>query len=243
MWRDESQAFLLVRDSKDLYELWQNVRYEGHPILWHFILFIAYYLFPSLYTLQVVHMIFGLSVICLIVFYSPFTFLEKFLLCFSYFFSFEYLVISRNYSPGIFLLFLAIILFHKLKGRRQMLLTAFILGLAANSNIYALIISCCLFIYFLSALFPILKAATYKSRLFYSSLIVFSFLLAIAFLQLVSPPDRTPKIVISTNLNSKKIDKVTGRDFKGALLHADPSKKEAYWGSYLFDGNWLAIKR
>jgi hypothetical protein len=115
MWRDESQAFLIVRDSKNLAELWQNVRYEGHPILWHFVLYISYHIFPSIYTIQVVHLIIALSVVALIAWYSPFTLLEKFLLIFSYFFSFEYLVISRNYAIGIMLLLAAVILFLRRK--------------------------------------------------------------------------------------------------------------------------------
>ena len=38
MWRDEIQAWLLARDSLSPLELLHNIRYEGHPGLWHLIL-------------------------------------------------------------------------------------------------------------------------------------------------------------------------------------------------------------
>src|ERR1700677_3760207 len=40
MWRDELQAWLLARDSHSVFELLKNMRYDGHPPLWHFFLFL-----------------------------------------------------------------------------------------------------------------------------------------------------------------------------------------------------------
>lgn len=236
MWRDESQAFLLARDSKSLADLWQNVRYEGHPILWHFILYITYHLFPSIYTIQVVHMSIGLSVAALIVFYSPFTFFEKFLLCFSYFFSFEYLVISRNYSPGIFLLFLAVTTFYKAHSKNRILFSALLLGLSANSNIYMLIISCWLFIYFLSNSFPLLQRASYKRALFYSSILIFSLFLITALLQLIPPPDRTPKLTLAIGVGFNKTLRVSREISEAIFYFPNPFTNENYWGSSVYSG-------
>jgi hypothetical protein len=40
MWRDELQAWLIGRDSISIFELlFRNMRYEGHPALWHLGLF------------------------------------------------------------------------------------------------------------------------------------------------------------------------------------------------------------
>lgn len=239
MWRDESQAFLLARDSKDLSELWQNVRYEGHPILWHSILFIAYHLVPSIYTIQVVHLLIGLSVAALIIFYSPFSFFEKFLLCFSYFLSFEYLAISRNYSIGIFLLFLSVCLFNKSKSKSSIVQTAIIVGLAANSNIYATIISCFLFVYFFASTFPLNKTSSYKSKLFYISGIVFVIFLTIALLQLVAPADRRPKLTVAANVNFKRMGKIL-KEVSNALFYLPaPLKDNKYWGTSIFESNYF----
>ena len=239
MWRDESQAFLLVRDSKNLSELWQNVRYEGHPILWHFILFVAYRLFPSIYTIQVVHILTGLSVVALIIFYSPFSLLEKFLLSFSYFFSFEYLVISRNYSIGIFFLLLSVCIFKKRKFSNSIICIAILLGLAANSNIYSFIISCCLFAYFLFDSFLSNNFSSYKFRLFWLSSAIFTFFLAIALLQLNAPADRIPKLKISANIDCRRMGKISKEVSEVFFYMPDPSKKQKYWGFSVFEGKYF----
>jgi len=38
MWRDELQAWLIARDSKNILELFINLKYEGHPALWYLLL-------------------------------------------------------------------------------------------------------------------------------------------------------------------------------------------------------------
>lgn len=239
MWRDESQAFLLVRDSENLKELWQNVRYEGHPILWHFILFVAHHIAPSIYTIQVVHILIGLSVVALIIFYSPFSLVEKFLLTFSYFFSFEYLVISRNYSIGIFFLFLSLCVFSKFKQGNALIYIAILLGLSANSNIYSFIISCCLFAYFLSHRFPLQNKSSYKSKLFYISSIIFIFFLIIALLQLIAPADRTPKLEIAANVDFKRMAKICKEIAQVLFYMPDPLRYEKYWGFSVFGANYF----
>lgn len=239
MWRDESQAFLLVRDSKNLKELWQNVRYEGHPILWHFILFVAHHISPSIYTIQIVHILIGLSVVALIIFYSPFFLSEKLLLTFSYFFSFEYLVISRNYSIGIFFLFLSLCVFDKLKHRKSLIYIAIILGLSANANIYSFIISCCLFAYFLSYWFPLQNKSSYKSKPFYVSSGIFIFFLVIALLQLIAPPDRTPKLEIAANVDFNRMVKICKEIAQVLFYLPDPMRYEKYWGFSVFGGNYF----
>ena len=37
MWRDETQAWLISKNLS-FYDIWYNERYEGHPVLWHFLL-------------------------------------------------------------------------------------------------------------------------------------------------------------------------------------------------------------
>src|SRR5689334_1095494 len=40
MWRDELQAWLIARDSASVGDLFFNLRYEGHPGLWHILLWL-----------------------------------------------------------------------------------------------------------------------------------------------------------------------------------------------------------
>lgn len=240
MWRDELQAFLLVRDSENLSQLWQNVRYEGHPILWHFLLYFTYHLFPSIYTIQIVHILIGLLVIALIIFFSPFSTSEKFLLTFSYFFSFEYLVISRNYSIGIFFLFLGICLSTRSTRNSAIIYLAVFAGLAANSNIYAFIISCCLFAYFLNKSFPFNQLYSYGSRVFYTSIAVFSSFLLIAMFQLAAPADRTPKLQVAANVDLKRMGRIAKEVSQVFFYTPDPLREQKYWGSSVFEGNYFS---
>jgi hypothetical protein len=238
MWRDESQAFLIIRDSKNLGELWQNVRYEGHPILWYFVLYLCYQLFPSIYIIQVIHLVIGLGVIAAINWYSPFTLFEKFLLTFSYFFSYEYLVISRNYSIGILFMFAAIIVFYRSKNRGSVLPVAVLLGLAANANIYSLIISFWLFLYFL------LKGKFDKQKGFFLKenfwpILVFLLLNTVAVLQIIAPEGRTPKVRIAYAVSLKKLDKVFTEISEAMFYLADLKQNEKYWGSNFFNNNFF----
>ena len=239
MWRDESQAFLIVRDSKNLIELWQNVRYEGHPVLWYGLLYISYHIFTSVYTIQVIHLIIGLGVVALIARHSPFLFFEKFLLIFSYFFSYEYLVISRNYAVGILFLFAAIVVFYKKNSASSFIVVAILLGVSANANIYALIIAFWLFIYFLSQQFKMGLKDRCRKREFYSSITLFVLLNVVAALQLISPADRTPKIRVAYVVSIEKLDKVFG-EIAGSMFYlADPGKNEKFWGSDVFKNNFF----
>ena len=38
MWRDELQAWMVAIDAHSIAQLFQNVKYEGHPALWHLFL-------------------------------------------------------------------------------------------------------------------------------------------------------------------------------------------------------------
>src|SRR6185436_19153940 len=55
MFRDELQAWLLGRDSVSLAALLRNLKYEGHPGLWHLCLMLVSRVFPSPVAMQVFH--------------------------------------------------------------------------------------------------------------------------------------------------------------------------------------------
>lgn len=138
-WRDEANPWLIARDSSTWGELWQNVRYEGHPILWYLCLVALNYTTHSIFSMQIFHLLLGIGAIFVFWFYSPFKPLEKLLFTFGYFPFYEYLVISRNYVFGLLgsFLFCAI-----LPSRKNTYIPiALVLGLTANSHAYALFIA------------------------------------------------------------------------------------------------------
>lgn len=151
-WRDEANPWLIARDSSTWGELWQNVRYEGHPILWYLCLVVLNYVTHSIFSMQLFHLLLGIGAVFLFWIHSPFKPVEKLLFTFGYFPFYEYLVISRNYVFGLLGFFLFCTL---LPSRKSTYIPiALVLGLTANSHAYALFIALCLgFTLFLEFIF------------------------------------------------------------------------------------------
>lgn len=97
-WRDEIQAWLLARDSHSLAELWHNSRYEGHPLLWHVLLFFLTRFTSDPTAMQGLHWLIACANAGLLLFIAPFPLWLRLVWCFSYFPFFEYGVIARNYA-------------------------------------------------------------------------------------------------------------------------------------------------
>ncbi|MEL6457976.1 MAG: hypothetical protein AAFQ91_06955 [Cyanobacteria bacterium J06621_15] len=142
MWRDETQAWLLARDSSTLIDLYQNLKYEGHPGLWHLCLFFIAKFTHNPFSMQLFHILISTASVYIFVKLSPFNIVEKTLFTFSYFSLFEYNLISRNYNLGLFLVLLFCYLFTS--QNRNYILTSLSLAFLANTNIYGLIICLCL---------------------------------------------------------------------------------------------------
>ena len=95
-WSDEAQSFLIARDSS-FFEIIKNIRYEGTPALWHFLLKIFISLgfeFDKIYYLTI-----SLTVIGIIFLFKnkniPLFF--KITLPFTYYIFFLYTVVARSY--------------------------------------------------------------------------------------------------------------------------------------------------
>lgn len=139
MWRDELNGWLLARDSYNFSELFANVRYEGHPLLWYLFLDFLNLFTHNAIAMQILHWLIASSVVFLWIKYSPFTNLQKGLFIFGYLPFYEYLVISRNYAIGLLCVFLFCILFETRKN--SYLLLAIILAFMANTNAYCLLMA------------------------------------------------------------------------------------------------------
>jgi hypothetical protein len=104
-WRDELQAYLLVRDSHGLAGLFANLHYEGHPSLWYLLLGAAEALLPTPAALTAVQVCVALTTTILIWRRAPFPDWLKLLILAGYYLLFEYGVIARSYGLGALLLF------------------------------------------------------------------------------------------------------------------------------------------
>lgn len=112
MWRDEHQAWLLARDSATPWALLENMRYEGHPGLWHILLWGLSRFTANPAAMQVLHAAIATGTAFLLLRFAPFHRVTRLLLCGGYFFAYEWAAISRNYALSA-LLFLAVAALHR----------------------------------------------------------------------------------------------------------------------------------
>jgi len=139
MWRDEHQAWLVARDADSIPMLFQNMKYEGNPALWQFLLFIITRFTHNPGFMQALHLLIAGGFIFLFNRYAPFSHKLKILFSFSYFPLYEYAVISRNYGLGVLLLFAILVLY---KNRTSYYIwIGILLALLSNISIYCVIIS------------------------------------------------------------------------------------------------------
>ena len=137
MWRDELQAFMLAAASPTPLDLFANLKYEGHPGLWHLLLWVITRFTSDPIWMQVAHLLIALGIWALIWCASPFKPFEKLLLLLSYYLFWEYFVISRNYALGVLLGlgFVALCV----RRPEQRFWPWVLLGLLANTSVYAAI--------------------------------------------------------------------------------------------------------
>ena len=142
MWRDEMQAWLIARDSASLTDLMSNLRYEGHPALWYVLLWPLAHLSADPTLMQGLHGAIAVSTVAVVLWFAPFSPLEKALFPFGYFTLFEYAVKSRSYGLGF--LIIAVICAAWPYRRSHPLRLALLLALLANVHALFMLVSAAL---------------------------------------------------------------------------------------------------
>jgi len=150
MWRDEIQAWLIARDSSSIFNLFQNLQHEGHPALWHLMLYPLTRLTHDPFAMQLLHLLIAATGAYVFLRYSPFSRFHRTLFIFGYFPFFEYGIKSRAYALGALLIFGICALFPH-RSRYYSLIGILILVLAQTS-IFGLIIGCCFLVVLLTDL-------------------------------------------------------------------------------------------
>ncbi|MEO6132227.1 MAG: hypothetical protein ABIQ02_10290 [Saprospiraceae bacterium] len=141
MWRDEYQAWMVASEAHSIPQLFQNLKYEGNPVLWHAFLFIISAFTDDPFYMQIFHILISTATIFLINKYSPFPVLQKILLSFGYYTFFEYNLISRSYGLGLLLIVIFCILYKD--RRKNLLLIGAVLLLLSNNTIFGVILTVC----------------------------------------------------------------------------------------------------
>lgn len=104
LWRDELQAWALARDSDSLVNLLHNMRYEGHPPLWHTLLFPLAQSGAGPWTMQVTSLLVGAASVGVVWRWAPLPRWQRAGFAFAYIPAYEYTVISRTWGVGVLLL-------------------------------------------------------------------------------------------------------------------------------------------
>ncbi len=138
-WSDELHAWGLMRASTDPWTLFDNLHFEGHPGLWHVLLFAASLVAPTPVAMKVLHLLLAASMILLIARFAPFRTIEKAFLFANYFLVYEYAVLARNYGLGLLLALLHAML--RCAATPRPVLVGLVLGLMGNANVYAFVLS------------------------------------------------------------------------------------------------------
>jgi len=142
MWRDEYQAWLIATNAHSFSELYKNCLYEGHPMLWHVLLYMLTWITNSPIAMQLLHICIATSSVFLFNRFTNFNILQKILFSFGFYSIFEYSLIARSYSLD----FILTLIFCTLYKQRQknIIWLGVILFLLANTSVYGLAISLCL---------------------------------------------------------------------------------------------------
>ena len=110
MWFDELQAWNIARASHSLGDLYTNLRYEGHPILWYLPLYALTRFTGNPHSMQVVQWAVATGTFALVLFRAPFSVPIRVAVIAGYCFAFEYGVITRSYGLSALLLIAALVL-------------------------------------------------------------------------------------------------------------------------------------
>jgi hypothetical protein len=141
MFRDEMQAWLIARDSHSLLDLFANLRYEGHPALWHTLLY-----FVSRFTwnpagMQAVNYVLSVLTAYAILSFDRMPRWSRILWIFTFTLFFGYGVLARNYMLAV----LTLVLEARCLISRRVLWAAVFGALAINAHFFAIPIALALF--------------------------------------------------------------------------------------------------
>ena len=241
MWRDELQAWLLVRDSTNLISLSENLKYEGHPGLWYFILFPLTRFSSNPSSMQILHLLISTSSIYVLFKWSPFTNIQKLFLTFSYFLFYEYSLIVRSYSVSTLLIFIFCTLFEN-RGKNIIKISC-VLALLSHTSIFGLFISLCFFLSIIleySIEFLLKNKGTRdiwkKSNFIAFFISIFGFLTSL--IQLLPPKD-SPTVNTEINFPPKFSNLI---DLCGDIIKSYipiPELRLNFWGTTITNNNFI----
>lgn len=138
-WRDEFQAWRLAIDSPGLRALWDNSRYEGHPLLWHIALQWLGHVSRAWWVAAAFHTALASGTAWLILRRAPLPRWQRVAMVASFYLFYGYGIIVRSYGLGVFFVFAACAAWTA--ERRRPWLAGVLLALAGNTSVFGLLVA------------------------------------------------------------------------------------------------------
>lgn len=138
-WRDEVEDWALTFNSHSVSELFHLTRYDAQGKLWYLLLYEWQFLTSNIASMKILHIILAAISTFVFCYFSPLKRFLNILICFGYFFAYEYSIMSRNYILELLFLFLGVGIYLKYKGR-HLLLVSICIFLLFQTNVYGIII-------------------------------------------------------------------------------------------------------
>ena len=238
MWRDEIQAWLLARDSTSIFNLFANLKYEGHPGLWHFCLMPLSRISHSPVMMQMFHLLITGATVYLFVRYAPFNWFQKFLFCFGYFVLYEYAIVARNYALGMLLITVFCVLFKE--RYKRFIWIGCVLFLLAHTSVHALIVTiaiggalCCEYVFGSRFFQPLNReiAAVEDKRPIWIGFALIGIGITTAVLQLNPPSDTGFAVAWHFNYDPKRVTNIIKLISRAYFPVTRPVS--GFWGSNL----------
>lgn len=132
LWIDEAQAWNIARDN-DLPGLIKAMQYEGHPPLWHVILYVFAHMGLSCRAMSVISWCISIISAAVILYKFPFKLPLKLTIIFSSGFLFYNSVMSRVYCVAVLLLCLIAVMYGR--RREHPILFGLLVALLANTHV------------------------------------------------------------------------------------------------------------
>ena len=226
IWLDEAHHWLIARDSTSLEDLWINMRYEGHPILWDLILVLITRFSTNVMYMQLSHVLIAWAAVCVFLFYSPFRLFEKLLFISGYFVLYEYTVISRNYSLLILVLFISLVLYE----RKKYVPLGFSLAVLANTHFFGILFASSLLLQATVELWA--EQHNSRSAILWIAGLIFLSGVAFSLWQVIPPGDSTLLPNAQLRPPAERMGR-TSAVFLKALVPIPDFTSHRYWNSNL----------
>ena len=139
LWRDEVRALNIAANSHSPQDLFHLLKNEGHPALWHVLLFVGNHITGSMRVLKPISVTIAVGAVFVLLRFGRFPAWQKLLIIAGQLPLYEYAVMCRNYGISMLLIFAAASLYRYRFSRP--LRFAAILALLANTNVHSTLVA------------------------------------------------------------------------------------------------------